>query len=342
MSGDPVFIVAEMSANHCGDLERAKRIIRAAKDCGADAVKLQTYTADTMTLDCRADCFKVESSGQWDGTYLYDLYRRAATPWNWQRGLKEYADSLGIELFSSPFDRTAADFLEGIGVARYKIASFEATDIPLIRHVAAKGKPVIVSSGCVSKDELQDVLDVCHAVGNRDVTLLKCTSAYPARPEDMNLLTIRDMVERFGSQGVKIGLSDHTMSTETAVAAVALGATMIERHFTLDRSSGGADAAFSATPAEFREMVEAVRRTERLLGRVDYSVNPISRAFARSLFVCEDMKKGDAFTERNVRSIRPGDGCSPRLLPDILGRRAVCDLSRGTPLRMEHVEQPHQ
>jgi len=330
------FIVAEMSANHCGRLDVAKRVIAEAKACGADAVKVQTYTADTMTLDCKADCFKVHGSGQWDGQYLYDLYKGAELPWEWHAELKAYADSLGIEFFSTPYDNTAVDFLEGLGVARYKIASFEAVDIPLIRHAAAKGKPMIISMGVCTPDEMQEAVDACHAEGNNDVTLLKCTSAYPAAPETMNLVTIADMISRFGLQGVKVGLSDHTMTTEAAVVAVSLGATMIERHFTVDRSLGGADAAFSATPEEFRRMVDSVRLAERLLGNVDYSINPVARDFVRSLFVCEDMKKGDVFTERNLRSLRPGAGCAPKLLPRLLGKRTVRNLACGTPMKEEY------
>ena len=333
-----VLIVAEMSANHCGRLDVAKRVIAEAKACGADAVKVQTYTADTMTLDCKADCFKVHGSGQWDGQYLYDLYRGAGLPWDWHAELKSYADSLGIEFFSTPYDKTAVDFLEELGVARYKIASFEAVDIPLIRHAAATGKPVIISTGVCTPDEMQEAVDVCHAEGNNDVTILKCTSAYPAAPETMNLATIGDMILRFGPQGVKVGLSDHTMTTEAAVVAVSLGATMIERHFTVDRSLGGADAAFSATPDEFRQMVDAVRLAERLLGHVDYAINPVARDFVRSLFVCEDMKKGDVFTERNLRSLRPGAGCAPKLLPSLLGKHADRDLSRGTPMKEEYAK----
>ena len=331
-----VFIVAEMSANHCGRLDIAKRVIAEAKACGADAVKVQTYTADTMTLDCKADCFKVHGSGQWDGQYLYDLYKGAGLPWEWHAELKAYADSVGIEFFSTPYDKTAVDFLEALGVARHKIASFEAVDIPLIRYAAAKGKPMIVSTGVCSPEEIQEAVNACHAEGNRDVTLLKCTSAYPAAPETMNLATIGDMIARFGPQGVKIGLSDHTTTTEAAVVAVSLGATMIERHFTVDRSLGGADAAFSATPDEFRRMVESVRLAERLLGHVDYAINPVARDFARSLFVCEDMRKGDTFTERNLRSLRPGAGCAPKLLPSLLGKRAACDLVRGTPMQEKY------
>lgn len=330
------FVVAEMSANHCGRLEIARETVRAAKDCGADALKLQTYTADTMTLDCKSERFRISGSGQWDGKYLYDLYKEAAMPWEWQRELKAYADEIGIELFSSPFDPTAVDFLESIGVKRYKIASFEAVDIPLIRYAAKTGKPLIISTGVCTPEEIEETVVAAKDAGCSDLTLLKCTSAYPAAPEAMNLATIADLARRFGPQGVKVGLSDHTTSNETAVAAVALGATMVERHFILDRALGGPDASFSATPDEFKAMVESIRLTEKLVGKVDYAVNPAARNYMRSLYVCEDMKKGDVFTERNLRSIRPGDGCAPRLLTEFLGRCAVCDLPRGTPLKREH------
>ena len=332
-----VYVVAEMSANHCGRLEVASETIRAAKDCGADAIKLQTYTADTMTLDCRSERFRISGSGQWDGRYLYDLYKEAAMPWEWQRELKAYADEIGIELFSSPFDSTAVDFLESIGVKRYKIASFEAVDIPLIRYAAKTGKPLIISTGVCTPEEIEEAVVAAKDAGCSDLTLLKCTSAYPAAPETMNLATIVDLVKRFGPQGVKVGLSDHTTSNETAVVAVALGATMVERHFILDSAQGGPDASFSATPDEFKAMVESIRLTEKLVGKVDYSVNPVVRNYMRSLYVCEDMKAGDVFTERNLRSIRPGGGVAPKFLPQLLGHRAARDLHMGTPLRMDAV-----
>lgn len=324
-----------MSANHCGRLEIARETVRAAKDCGADAVKLQTYTADTMTLDCKSERFRISGSGQWDGKYLYDLYKEAAMPWEWQRELKAYADEIGIELFSSPFDSTAVDFLESIGVKRYKIASFEAVDIPLIRYAAKTGKPLIISTGVCTPEEIEEAVVAAKDAGCSDLTLLKCTSAYPAAPETMNLATIADLARRFGPQGVKVGLSDHTTSNETAVAAVALGAAMVERHFILDRAQGGPDASFSATPDEFKAMVESIRLTEKLVGKVDYAVNPVARSYMRSLYVCEDMKKGDLFTEKNLRSIRPGGGVAPKFLPQLLGRCASRDLASGTPMLME-------
>lgn len=334
-----VYIIAEMSANHCGDLGLAMKIIAAAKEAGVDAVKLQTYTADTMTIDCRDEHFRISNGSLWDGRYFHDLYQDACTPWEWQRELKEYGESIGIDVFSTPFDKTAADFLDELGVKWFKIASFEAIDLPLIRYVAAKGKPMIVSVGICSLAEMQDVVDACKAEGNENITLLKCTSAYPAKPEDMNLLTIPDMIGRFGPQGVKIGLSDHSMSVETVVAGVALGARVVEKHFTLDRSLGGADAPFSLNPEEMKATVLAIRKTEKVLGSVDYGVNPKNRQFARSLFVTENVKKGEAFTEKNVRSIRPGIGCLPKHLPEILGHRAAQDIARGTPFDLQFIEK---
>ena len=336
--GERVFIIAEMSANHCGEKNLAKKIIATAKECGVDAVKIQTYTADTMTIDCKNDYFKINNGSLWDGKFFYDLYKEAYTPWEWQKELKEYADSIGIELFSTPFDKTATDFLEDIGVRRYKIASFEAVDVPLIKYVASKGKPMIVSVGICSLEEIQDIIDACKVVGNHDLTLLKCTSAYPAKLEDMNLATIPDMIHRFGSQGVKVGLSDHSMNIETVVTGVALGAKVIEKHFTLDRKLGGVDAAFSLNPDEMRAMVEAVRNTEKLLGKVDYSINRENRKFARSLFAVKDIKAGEKFTEDNVRSIRPGYGLHPKYFEQIINMSSArMKIDRGTPLMLSQI-----
>ena len=331
-----VYIIAEMSANHCGDLVTAKKIIAAAKNCGADAVKIQTYTADTITIDCKRDHFKIRGGSPWDDRYLYDLYKEAYTPWEWQKDLKTYADDIGIELFSSPFDKSAVDFLETIDVPRYKIASFEAVDLPLVYYVASKGKPMIISLGICSEEEIYDIISTCKSAGNDDITLLKCTSAYPAQPKDMNLRTITDLRSKFN---VAVGLSDHSMFIETAVTAVALGATVVEKHFTLDRSLGGADAAFSLNPEEFTETVAAIRRTEKLLGLVNYTVNPEHRRYARSLFICEDMKKGDIITEKQVRSIRPGIGCAPKYLEALLGKTINRDVTRGTPMSTEYVDE---
>jgi len=331
------FIIAEMSANHCGRIDLARKIISEAKHCGADAVKLQTYTADAMTIDCKDEIFKISGGTLWDGKYFYGLYREAHTPWEWQKELKEYADSVGIEFFSTPFDRSAVDFLESLGVARYKIASFEAVDYPLVKYAASKGKPIIISVGVSEFDEIQEVVDICKSPSGIMIFILKCTSAYPAKLEDMNLLTVEDMKRKFRPQGVKIGLSDHTMNIETVVAGVALGATVIEKHFTLDRSLGGADASFSLNPEEFKRMVDAVRNTEKLLGKIDYSVNERNRKFARPLFVVEDIKRGDRFTAANIRSIRPGVGMHPKHYEEVIGKVARKDLMRGEPLKNEDI-----
>ncbi len=328
-----VFVIAEMSANHCGDFDLAKKIMVAAKESGADAVKIQTYTADTITIDCKNDEFLIKGEGNlWKDRYLYELYQKASTPWEWQPRLKEFADTIGIPFFSTPFDYTAVDFLEKMNVPMYKIASFEAMDYPLIKYAAKFGKPMIISTGVSSLEEMQGAIDACKEVGNNDITLLKCTSAYPARLEDMNLMTLRDMAERFGPQGVKVGLSDHSMSIEPVVTAVALGAKVIEKHFTLDRSLGGEDSGFSLNKDEFAAMVKAVRNAEAVLGSVDYSVNQGNRKFARSLYAVKDIKAGELFTNDNVRSIRPSLGLHPKFLPEILGKSASCDIAFGTPL----------
>lgn len=320
-----------MSANHCGDIKLAKEIIKTAKEIGADAVKMQTYTADTLTIDCDKPEFKIsDPKNLWHGENLYSLYQKAYTPWEWQKELKEYAEKeIGIELFSTPFDKSAVDFLETINVQRYKIASFEAVDIPLIEYAASKGKPMIISTGICSKEEIHELIKACKKMGNNDITLLKCTSSYPAPLESMNVLTIPDMIQEFG---VKVGLSDHSMHIEPVIAAVALGARVIEKHFTLDRSLGGADAGFSLNTQEFKEMVQAVRNTEKVLGHIDYSINESSRCFARSLYVVKDIKKGETFTEENIRSIRPNNGLPPKYYNEILGKKAKQDLERGTPL----------
>lgn len=331
MGKGSVFIIAEMSANHCGDMDLAKKIIAAAKDAGADAVKIQTYTADTITIDSKRDEFRIRG-GLWDGRFLYELYQKASTPWEWQPKLKAFADEICIPLFSTPFDKTAVDFLEKMDVPMYKIASFEAFDYPLIRYAAKCGKPMIISVGVSTLEEIQGAIDACKEVGNNDITILKCTSAYPAKLEDMNLLTIRDMIDRFGPQGVRIGLSDHSMSIEPVVAAVALGARVVEKHFTLDRALGGEDSGFSLNADEFAAMVAAVRRTEKALGSVSYDVNQDNRRSARSLYVVKPIRKGEIFTEDNVRSIRPNAGLAPGRLDAILGRSAVRDIASGEPL----------
>lgn len=332
------FIIAEMSANHCGDKELAQKIIKTAKEIGADAVKIQTYTADTITINCNNDEFQIKDKNSlWSGDNLYSLYQKAYTPWEWQKDLKAYADEIGIPLFSTPFDFTAVDFLESINVPMYKIASFEAFDYPLIKYAAEKGKPMIISTGVSSLEEIEEAVRTCQSVGNNDITLLKCTSAYPARPEDMNINTISDMIKRFGPQGVKIGLSDHSMSLIPPITAVALGAKVIEKHFTLNRALGGADSGFSLNIEEFAAMVKAVRETEHTLGKVDYSINVQNRVFARSLYVVKDIKKGEKFTPDNIRSIRPSNGLHPKYYEKVLGSRASQDLSFGTPMKLEYL-----
>lgn len=331
------YIIAEMSANHCGDIKLAKKIIKKAKEVGANAVKLQTYTADTLTIDCNNEEFIInDKNSLWNGENLYSLYKKAYTPWQWQVELKKYADEIKIDLFSTPFDYSAVDFLESINVPIYKIASFEAIDYPLIKYAASKGKPMIISVGISSFEEIQEAINACKSVGNDDITILKCTSAYPAKIDDMNLNTIKDMYEKFAPQGVKIGLSDHSMSIIPPVAAVALGANVIEKHFTLDRTLGGADGAFSLNPEEFKQMVNAVRDTEKVLGKPDYSVNMTNRKFARSLYVVKEIKKGEKFSSENIRSIRPSNGLHPKYYEKILGKTATRDLKFGTPMKVEY------
>ena len=334
---DRVFIIAEMSANHCGNMDLAKRIIAAAKDAGADAVKIQTYTADTITIDSKRDEFLIKE-GLWKGRYLYELYQKASTPWDWQPILKAYADEIGIPLFSTPFDKTAVDFLEKMNVPMYKIASFEAFDYPLIRYTAKCGKPMIISTGISTLEEIQGAIDACKQVGNNDITLLKCTSAYPAKVEDMNLATIRDMIDRFGPQGVKIGLSDHSMSIVPPVTAVALGAQVVEKHFTLDRALGGEDSGFSLNAEEFAAMVKAVRETEAALGKASYDVDATNRRGGRSLYAVKDIKAGEKFTTENVRSIRPANGLHPGSYDKIIGRQSCRDIAFGVPLSFDDVE----
>lgn len=329
---EKVFIIAELSANHNGSLDTALRTIDAMKDAGADAIKLQTYTPDTITLDCDSEMFTISQGTLWDKRKFHDLYAEAMTPWEWHSILFDHAKSLGMAAFSSPFDVSAVDFLSTLNVPAYKIASFEITDIPLIEYTAAKGKPMIISTGIATLSDIEEALEACRRVGNSNITLLKCTSAYPAALEEMNLLTISDMKNRFGGC---VGLSDHTMSLSAPIAAVALGARVIEKHFILDRGMGGADSAFSLEPHEFKMMVDAVRDTEKLLGKVTYELSDKSlksREFSRSLFVAEDVKAGDLITISNVRSVRPGFGMAPKYLPDILGQKFIMDCPKGTPL----------
>ncbi len=336
--GQSVFVVAELSANHLQNLDLALKTIEAIKESGADAVKLQTYTPDTITLNIRNEHFMIREGTLWDGQYLYDLYKKAYTPWEWHQKLFEFARSLGLICFSSPFDRTAVDFLEELGTPAYKVASFEITDIPLIEYIASKGKPVIISTGIATLSDIEEALQACRRVGNDQVILLKCVSEYPTPFEDANLRTIPNMIETFG---VPVGLSDHTLGIAVPVAAVTLGAVMVEKHFILDRSLGGPDSAFSLEPAEFRAMVEAIRQVEKALGKVSYELTEKQkrmRKFSRSLFVAEDIKAGEVFTQEKVRSVRPGYGLHPRYLKEILGRRARVDIPAGTPLSWELIE----
>ena len=336
-AGAPVYIVAEMSANHNHSFDEAVRIIHAAKDAGADAVKIQTYTPDTLTIDCDNEHFRIGEGTLWTGRTLYDLYGEAYTPWDWQPRLKEEAERVGLDLFSSPFDATAVDFLEAMNVPAFKVASFEIVDLPLIRRIAATGKPVIISTGMSSLAEIDDAVRAAREGGACEIVLLKCTSAYPAPATSMNLRSIPHLADAFG---VPVGLSDHTLGTAVAAVAVTLGACMVEKHFTLSRATPGPDSAFSLEPHEFAEMVQAIRTAEASLGGVSYGAGEReapSRIFRRSLFVVEDVRAGEEFTERNVRSIRPGNGLAPKYLPDILGRRAARDLQRGTPMEWGHL-----
>ncbi|HHQ4614385.1 TPA: pseudaminic acid synthase [Aeromonas veronii] len=326
------FIIAELSANHGHSLETALATVRAAKACGADAIKIQTYTADTITLDCDNEHFQINQDTIWDGTTLYKLYQEAYTPWEWHAAIQAEAHNAGLIFFSTPFDPSAVDFLETLDVPIYKIASFEITDIPLIEYTASKGKPMIISTGIATLADIDAAVQACHRMGNHDITLLKCTSSYPAPVEEANLLTIPNLAQTFG---VKAGLSDHTLGHVVAIAAVALGATVIEKHFIIDRALGGPDASFSLTPNEFKLMVEGVRQAEAALGSVSYTMTKktiASRKFARSLFVCCDIKAGEILTTKNVRSVRPNDGLPPIELPNVLGRKAKKHIPLGTPL----------
>lgn len=322
------FIVAELSANHGHKLEVALESVGAVKEAGADAVKIQTYTADTITLNCDAEDFRVKGT-LWDGRTLYNLYEEAYTPWEWHQAIFDEAKKCGLICFSTPFDKSAVDFLEEFGNPIMKIASFEITDIPLIKYAAKKGKPMVISTGIAMPEDIELAVKTCKDAGNHDITLLKCTSSYPAPVEAANLMTMVDMERRYG---VKVGLSDHTMGHDVAVAAVALGATMVEKHFIMDRSIGGPDAAFSMEKDEFATMVKSIRNVEKAVGRVVYPTAPSKikgREFSRSLYVSEDVKAGDVVTERNVRSVRPGYGLHPKYLPAVLGKKFVKDCQKG-------------
>jgi len=335
--GYPVYIVAEISANHRQSFDHAVALLKAAKDAGADASKLQTYTPDTITIPSYSELFRHPKGSLWAGKTLYEIYSELYMPWEWQPKLKEIADEIGIDLFSTAFDPTAVDFLEEMGVPVHKVASFEIVDIPLIERMARTGKPLIISTGMATLGEIEEAVQAARRAGATQIALLKCTSAYPAPPEEMNLRTIPHLAEAFG---VPVGLSDHTLGIAVPVAAVALGACIVEKHFTLSRDIPCPDSAFSLEPHEFREMVDAIRVAEKALGKVTYKIGEreaASRVFRRSLFVVKDMKKGEMFTHENMRSIRPGHGLPPKFLKEVLGRRAARDLDRGTPLSWELV-----
>ncbi|MDD5306758.1 MAG: pseudaminic acid synthase [Deltaproteobacteria bacterium] len=336
-SSHPAYFIAEMSGNHGHDFDRAVRLVRAAQKAGADAVKLQTYTADTITIDCDNEYFHI-SEGPWAGRNLHDLYEEAHTPWEWQPKLKKLGDELGIEVFSTPFDPTSVEFLETeVGVNVYKVASFEVVDIPLLEKVASTKKPVIMSTGMATLAEIDRAVRTLRDGGAPAVALLRCVSSYPATPDQMNLATIPHLAETFGCVA---GLSDHTLSPAVPVAAVALGAKIVEKHFTLSRADGGPDAAFSLEPDELRHTVEMIRHAEAAVGRVTYGAGldeAGSVVFRKSLFVVEDVKKGEQFTAQNVRVIRPGHGLSPIELPRVFGKMAVKDICRGTPLSWEMI-----
>ncbi|MEV9526496.1 pseudaminic acid synthase [Aliarcobacter butzleri] len=322
---DGTFIIAELSANHNGSLQTALDSIKEAKECGANAIKLQTYTADTLTLNSRNEDFMISGGTLWDGKNLYELYQEAYTPWEWHKELFDYARSLDIDIFSTPFDKTAVDFLETLNPTAYKIASFEITDYELVRYTASKQKPIIISTGIATIDEIQDVVNICKSVGNENIILLKCTSEYPAPLNEANLRTISNMKETFG---VEVGFSDHTLGVVAPVVAVTLGAKVIEKHFIIDKSIGGADCGFSMDKKEFKQMVEAIRDAEKLIGVVDYSLNEKrkkQRRFARSLYISSDIKKGEVFTLENIKSVRPFYGLHPKYLNDILGKVAKKD-----------------
>ena len=347
--GNPVYIIAEMSANHGGEFDRAVEILHAMKESGADAVKLQTYTADTLTIECDRDEFKIGGGTLWEGRTLYDLYKEASMPWEWQPKLKEVASDLELDLFSTPYDPTSVDFLEKMDVPAYKVASFELVDLPLIKKIASTRKPIIMSTGMASKEEIEEAIKAAKSEDNEQIALLKCTSAYPAKPEEMNLITMADMEQGFG---LPVGLSDHSLDLNVPVSAVALGACIVEKHFTMSRSEPGPDAYFSLEPHEFKQMVEAIRAQENspmpkeqldetILGKVSYGTSgqdEKSLQFRRSLFVVQNMNAGEEFSNENVRSIRPANGLPPKEIENVLGKRSKQSIERGTPLNWDLIE----
>lgn len=330
------YIIAEMSANHAGSFERAKEIIYAAKEAGADCIKIQTYTPDTMTIDCDNEYFHI-SDGTWKGENLYGLYSKAFTPWEWQADLKSEADKIGIDFLSTPFDKTSVDFLEKIGIEFYKIASFELVDIPLIEYVASKGKPMIISTGMGSLEEITDAVNAVRKQGNNSICLLRCASAYPAISDSMNLRTMTDMQSKFG---VPVGLSDHSMGSLGAVAAAAMGASVIEKHFCISREIENPDSSFSMEPSEFKIMVDDIRTVEKAMGTVNYGSTEEEKGnvvFRRSVFAVKDIAAGEIFTEDNIRIIRPGYGVKPKYYKDILGKMAAEKINRGMPLQPDMI-----
>lgn len=331
----PVFIIAELSANHNGSLATALETVRAAKRAGADCIKLQTFTADTITLDSKKEDFKINQGTLWDGQYLHDLYQTTHLPWEWHKEIIEVAKEEDLICFSSPFDPTSVEFLEELNVPAYKIASFEITDIPLIELIASKGKPVIISTGIAEQEDIELALDACRRMGNHDIALLKCTSSYPALIDEANMCMVKDLAERYG---VISGLSDHTMGSTVPVVATVFGAKIIEKHFILNHEVGGADASFSMNEEEFSAMVKAVKEAESAIGKVDYTLTEKQRKgrdFCRSLYVVKDIKAGETITENNVRSIRPGFGLHPKNYHQILGQRAKIDIEKGTAFKFE-------
>lgn len=332
-----VFVIAELSANHNQDYEIAVQSIKAIRECGADAVKLQTYTADTLTINSDKELFKIKGT-IWNGTTLYELYKQSYTPWEWQPKLKKLAEEIGLICFSSPFDKSAVDFLESMNVPAYKIASFEIVDIPLIEYTASKGKPMIISTGIATEEEIQDAIDTCRRVGNDQIALLKCTSEYPAPIEDANLNAIPYLANKFG---VISGLSDHTLGITVPIAAVAAGAKIIEKHFILDKKIGGPDSLFSLEPSDFKKMIDEIRIVEKAMGTAEIILNEkvkASRNFARSLFVVKDIQKGEQLTTDNIRSIRPSNGLPPKYLNEALGKKAKNNIECGTPLSWDLIE----
>jgi pseudaminic acid synthase len=335
MENSNIYIIAELSANHNNDLNMAIKTIEAIAKSGADAVKVQTYKPESLTIDLNTGYFKPKTDGLWKGYTPWKLYQEAALPYEWHHQLQQVATDCGLEFFSSPFDLEGIDFLETLNVPKYKIASFEITDIPLIEYAASKGKPMIISIGVAEIEDIQLALETCRNVGNEDITLLKCTSQYPATIEAANLLTIPDMKKRFD---VNVGVSDHTMGILVPLVAVSLGATVVEKHFILDRNLGGPDSSFSMEPIEFKEMVDSVRQVEAALGKVTYDVSDTDKNRRRSLFVVKDIRSGEVITEENVRSIRPGFGLHPKYLPEILGKTINQDVEKGTKFELEFIK----